>query len=44
MEHFLTTYVNNDAYFSIRDKKGMADGCIIVKEIILLISTSIPSP
>jgi hypothetical protein len=29
---FLTTYVNNDAYFSIRDKKGMADGSIIVKE------------
>lgn len=29
---FLTTYVNNDAYFSIRDKKGMADGSLIVKE------------
>lgn len=29
---FLTTYVNEDAYFSIRDKKGLADGSIIVKE------------
>ena len=29
---FLTTYVNTDAYFSIRDKKGMADGSIVVKE------------
>jgi hypothetical protein len=30
---FLTTYVNNQAYFSARDKKGkMADSSIIVKE------------
>ncbi len=30
---FLTTYVNNHAYFSVKDKKGkMADASIIVKE------------
>jgi len=29
---FLTTYVNDNAYFSIKDKKGMADGSIIAKE------------
>ncbi len=28
----LTTYLNNTAYFSVREKKGMADGSIIVKE------------
>lgn len=28
----LTTYVNETAYYSVRDKKGMADGSIIVKE------------
>jgi len=28
----LTTYVNNTARFSIKDKKGMADDSIIVKE------------
>lgn len=30
---FLTTYVNNHAYFSVKDKKGkMTDASIIVKE------------
>jgi hypothetical protein len=29
---FLTTYVNSEANFSIKDKKGMADDSIIVKE------------
>jgi hypothetical protein len=28
----LTTFVNETAYYSIRDKKGMADGSIIAKE------------
>ncbi len=28
----LTTFVNDAAYFSIKDKKGMADGSIIAKE------------
>lgn len=28
----LTTFVNDTAYYSIKDKKGMADGSIIVKE------------
>jgi hypothetical protein len=28
----LTTFVNDAAYFSIKKKKGMADGSIIVKE------------
>lgn len=28
----LTTFVNDAAYYSIKDKKGMADGSIIVKE------------
>jgi hypothetical protein len=29
---FLTTYVNEAAYYSVKDKKGMSDGSIIVKE------------
>jgi hypothetical protein len=29
---FLTTYVNDAAYYSLKDKKGMSDGSIIAKE------------
>ena len=29
---FLTTYVNDAAYYSLKDKKGMSDGSMIVKE------------
>jgi len=29
---FLTTYVNDEAYYSLRDKKGLSDGSIIAKE------------
>jgi hypothetical protein len=29
---FLTTYVNEAAYYSVKDKKGMSDGSIIAKE------------
>jgi hypothetical protein len=29
---FLTTHVNEAAYYSVKDKKGMSDGSIIAKE------------